>query len=323
MQIGCLFGVMTAAAMAVHPATAQEAGGKRVGIILQGGPWYAVVEGLREGLNQSGYVEGRQYVLDIRDTHGDLKAAEEAARNLEEQKVDLIYTAATSVSLAAKQATTRTPIVFYAGTDPVVVKLVDSIPRPGGRLTGVHTQITDVTGKRVELLREIVPNLRRVVTYYNPTNVAAVQSTKEAREATQKLGLELLERPVASVEELRNALRAFRSGDADAYLAAADAMLDREARSVIEMLLANKLPSMFYVQDVVARGGLASYSPDFKGGGRMSAAYVRRILEGANPADLPVEQSDRLILMINLKTAKQIGLTVPETILIRADTVIE
>jgi putative tryptophan/tyrosine transport system substrate-binding protein len=207
MQIGCLFGVMTAAAMAVHPAAAQEAGGKRVGIILQGGPWYAVVEGLREGLNQSGYVEGRQYVLDIRDTHGDLKAAEEAARNLEEHKVHLIYTAATSVSLAAKKATTRTPIVFYAGTDPVVVKLVDSIPRPGGRLTGVH-------------------NLRRVVTYYNPTNVAAVQSTTEAREATQKLGLELLERPVASVEELRNALRAFRSGEADAYLAAADAMLD-------------------------------------------------------------------------------------------------
>jgi len=118
MQIGCLFAVMTAAAMAVHPAAAQEAGGKRVGIILQGGPWYAVVEGLREGLNQSGYVEGRQYVLDIRDTHGDLKSAEEAARNLEEQKVDLIYTAATSVSLAAKQATTRTPIVFYAGNRP-------------------------------------------------------------------------------------------------------------------------------------------------------------------------------------------------------------
>ena len=100
-------------------------------------------------------------------------------------------------------------------------------------------------------------------------------------------------------------------------------MLDREARSVVEMLLANKLPSMFYVQDVVAGGGLASYSPDFKGGSRMSAAYVRRILEGANPADLPVEQSDRLILMINLKTAKQIGLTIPETILVRADTVIE
>jgi putative ABC transport system substrate-binding protein len=106
--------VMSAAAIVVRPTAAQEAGAKRVGVILQGGPWYAVVEGLREGLSQSGYVEGKQYVLDIRDTHGDLKAAEEAARNLEEQKVHLIYTAATSVSLAAKQATTRTPIVFYA-----------------------------------------------------------------------------------------------------------------------------------------------------------------------------------------------------------------
>jgi putative ABC transport system substrate-binding protein len=132
-----------------------------------------------------------------------------------------------------------------------------------------------------------------------------------------------LERQVSSVDELRHALQAFKSGEADAYLAAADAMLDREARSVIEMLSVNKLPSMFYVQDVVAAGGLASYSPDFKGGGRMSAAYVRRILEGANPADLPVEQSDRLIFMINLRTAKQIGLTIPDTILVRADTVIE
>jgi putative ABC transport system substrate-binding protein len=323
MQLGRLFAVMIATATVVHPTTAQEAGVKRVGIILQGGPWYAVVEGLREGLNQSGYVEGKQYVLDIRDTHGDLKAVEEAARNLEEQKVHVIYTAATSVSLAAKQATTRTPIVFYAGTDPVVVKLVESIPRPGGRLTGVHTRVTDVTRKRVELLRELVPNLRRVVTFYNPANLAAVQSSKEAREAAQTLGLELLERRVGSVEELRHALQAFRSSEGDAYLAAADAMLDSEARSVIEMLSANKLPSMFYVQDVVAGGGLASYSPDFKGGGRMSAAYVRRILEGADPADLPVEQSDRLILMINLKAAKRIGLTIPETILVRADTVIE
>ena len=294
-----------------------------MGVILQGGPWYAVVDGLREGLNQSGFVEGQRYILDIRDTRGDLRAAEEAARNLEQQKVHLIYTAATSVSLAAKRATTNTPIVFFAGTDPVAVKLVESIPRPGGRLTGVHTPVTYATGKRLELLREIVPNLRRVVTFYNPANPAAIESVKEAREAARSLGLELTERHVASLQELQNALKALSTDEADAYFAASDAMLDSHAHFIIEMAKAKKLPSMFYLQGVVADGGLASYSPDFREGGRLSATYVRRILEGTNPADLPVEQIDRLVFVINLKTAKQIGLAIPESILIRADKVIE
>jgi putative ABC transport system substrate-binding protein len=314
---------MAAAVMLVHPAGAQDLRVHKVGVILQGGPWYAVVDGLREGLSQSGYVEGRRYVLDIHDTRGDLKAAEEAARNLEQQKVHLIFTAATSVSLAAKRATKNIPIVFFAGTDPVAVNLVESIPRPGGRLTGVHTPVTYATGKRLELLREIVPNLRRVVTFYDPVNPAAIESAKEIRLAARILGLELLERHVASVAELQKALRGFRGGEADAYFAAADAMLDSETQSVIAMVKSNRLPSMFYLQSAVADGGLASYSPDFREGGRLSAMYVRRILEGMNPADLPVEQMDRLVLLINLRAAKQIGLSIPETILIRADRVIE
>jgi putative ABC transport system substrate-binding protein len=323
MQTNHVWAAVIAITMLLHPAAAQESGVKRVGVILQGGPWYAVVAGLREGLNQSGYFENKQYILDIRDTHGDLKAAEEAATNLEEQNVDLIYTAASSVTLAAKRATKRTPIVFYAGTDPVALELVESMPRPGGRLTGVYTRVTEVTGKRLELLREIVPNLHRVVTFYNPANLAALESVKEARKAAQSLGLDLLERPATSVDELRKGLQAFRNGEADAYLAASDSMLDEEAHSVLEMVKANGLPSMFYVQDVVVEGGLASYSPDFREGGRVSAAYVRRILEGVNPASLPVEQSDRLVFLINLRTAKQIGLVIPETILTRADKVIE
>jgi putative ABC transport system substrate-binding protein len=194
MRIKLLFGAMTAAVMLVHATGAQEVRVQRVGVILPGGPWYAVVEGLREGLNQPGFTEGKRYILDIRDTQGDLRAAEEAAKELEQQKVHLIYTAATSVSLAAKRATTNTPIVFFAGTDPVAVNLVESISRPGGRLTGVHTPVTYVTGKRLELLREIVPNIRRVVTLYNPANAAAIESVKEAREAARSLGLELIKR---------------------------------------------------------------------------------------------------------------------------------
>jgi putative tryptophan/tyrosine transport system substrate-binding protein len=161
------------------------------------------------------------------------------------------------------------------------------------------------------------------VTFYIPANPAAIESVKEAREAARSLGLELIERPIASAEELQEALQALRTGEADAYFAASDALLDSQAHSIIEMTKAKRLPSMFYLQEVVADGGLASYSPDFREGGRLSATYVRRILEGTNPADLPVEQIDRLVFVINLKTAKQIGLAIPESILIRADKVIE
>src|SRR5262249_13021647 len=135
-------------------------------VILQGGPWYAVIDGLRQGLKQLGLTEGKQFVLDIRDTAGDLKKVADVARILEREGASLIFTIAASVSLAAKQATQDVPIVFFAGTNPVTVHLVESIPRPGKRLTGVWARATDVTGKRLELLREIAPHVRRVVTYY-------------------------------------------------------------------------------------------------------------------------------------------------------------
>ena len=290
---------------------------------MQGGPWYAVVEGLRDGLNELGLVEGKNFVLEIRDTEGDLKAVERAAKELEQTKVNLIYTAATSVSLSAQKATEKTPIVFVAGTNPVTVKLVNSIRAPGDRLTGVHVRATDLIGKRLELLREIIPDLRRVVTFYNPSNRSAIEGAKEAREAARLLGLELIERKVASVEELQNALRTYRTGEADAFIAVSDAMIDSQIQSVIDMARANRLPTMHYELIAVEQGGLVSYSSDFKDAGRQSAKYVQQILAGTSPAQLPVEGIDTLKFVINLKTARQIGLNIPERILLRADKVIE
>lgn len=303
--------------------SAQPVKAYRVGVILQGGPWYAVIDGLREGLEKLDFIEGNQFVLDIRDTRGDLEAVEKAARNLEEQKVNLIYTVATSVSLAAKRVTLNVPQVFVAGTDPVAVQLVNSMARPGGRSTGVHFLSTDLTGKNLQLLREIVPHLRRVVTFYNPSNRSAIESVKEGREAARHLGLEFIERQVASPEELDKAVRAFRADEADAYLAVSDAMVDRHADIIIEMGKALRLPTLFYQQALVVKGGLVSYSVNFNEVGRVSAKYVQRILTGTSPTDLPVERIDRLVFMINLKIAKHIGLAIPETILIRADKVIE
>jgi putative ABC transport system substrate-binding protein len=304
-------------------ASAQQPKAPKVGVILQGGPWYAVVEGLRDGLNELGLVEGKNFVLEIRDTEGDLKAVERAAKELEQAKVNLIYTAATSVSLSAQKATEKTPIVFVAGTNPVTVKLVNSIRAPGDRLTGVHVRATDLIGKRLELLREIIPDLRRVVTFYNPSNRSAIEGAKEAREAARLLGLELIERKVASVEELQNALRTYRTGEADAFIAVSDAMIDSQIQSVIDMARANRLPTMHYELIAVEQGGLVSYSSDFKDAGRQSAKYVQQILAGTSPAQLPVEGIDTVKFVINLKTARQIGLNIPERILLRADKVIE
>ena len=186
----------------------------RVGVITSGGPWYEVIDGLRVGLRKLGFEEGKQFVLTIRDTKGDTKVAEEAARNLEQEKVDLIYTTQSSVTIPARRATADIPIVFCAGADPVDLGLVDSFAKPGGRLTGVFYRDTDLTAKRLEILKEMVPKLRRVVTFYDPRGPVGSQAAKLVREVARPLGIELLERHFASVEELQARIRALkRQGD--------------------------------------------------------------------------------------------------------------
>src|SRR5262249_48285076 len=203
---------------------AQQARGCSIGVILQGGPYYAAVDGLRDGLKELGLEERKQFILDVHDAKGDLKAVEPTARSLEEQ-VDLIYTVGTSVTSAAMRATKRVPIGFYAGTDPVALGLVKSFREPGGRLTGIHSQSTDVTGKGLDLVKEMIRRLRRVVTCYNPDNPVARRSLTIARDAARQLKVELLERLVASVEELRAGLRALQPREADAFFFESDELV--------------------------------------------------------------------------------------------------
>ena len=295
----------------------------RVGVVHQGGSYWQTVDGLRDGLKEMGFEEGKQLVLQVHDANGDLKSIEAAARRLEEERVDLIYAVTTSAAVATKRATRSVPIVFYSGSDPVAVHLVESFRKPGGRLTGVHGQLTDLTAKRLELLKEMVPRLRRVVTFYNPENPAAQQSVKLARDAARQLKVELIERLVTSVEELRLGLRALRPGEADALLYVSDAMVGSHDDLLIESAMAKRLPTMLSYKGSVAKGALASYGEDYHTFGRMSAKYVQRILLGADPGTLPVEQLDRPQFFINLKTAKVLGLTIPQSVLLRADHVIE
>jgi putative tryptophan/tyrosine transport system substrate-binding protein len=307
----------------VYAAYPQGGSVRKVGVILQGGSWYEVVEGLREGLKGIGFEEGKQYALDIHDMHGEIGTVEQEARTLEQQQVALLYTLSASVSVAAKRGTSKTPIVFVVGTNPVVVDLVESIRKPGGRLTGVQFRATDLTGKRLEMLLEIAPRVHRVVAFYDPQNPAARESAHEAREAAQKLNLELVERHVNSVSQLQKALEAFKGDEADAVIAISDAMVDSQIQYIIDMANALKLPTMLYDPAAVAKGGLATYSADFKEVGRLSAKYVYRILQGANPAEFPVEGADKLLLVINLKTARQLEIKIPESVLTRADKIIE
>jgi putative tryptophan/tyrosine transport system substrate-binding protein len=306
----------------IHRAEAQQAKAYRIGVLLPGEAWYEIIEGLRVGLKRLGLEEGKQITLAIRDSKGDAKAAEEAARKFEEEKVNIIYSTSTSSALAARRATAEIPIVFCSGADPVVVGLVDGSAKPGGRLTGVYTRVTDVTAKRLEILKEMVPKLHRVVTFYDPGRPPAIESVKLAREVAQQMGLQLLERQFTSVGEFQAAVRSLRAGEVDGYLAVSDPTVSNQAQLIIDTARDKKLPTMFEHLSNVTRGGLASYTVSFHEVGRVSAKYVQRILSGVKPQNLPVEGIDKIDLVINVKTAKQIGLTIPPNVLARADRVI-
>ena len=231
--------------LAVFPAEAQPSKIYRIGAIHQGGPYKAVVEGLRDGLKQSGLEEGKHFVLEIRDAKGDLKAVEEAARNFEREKANLIYAVTTSTVTAARNVTSKIPIVFAVGSDPVASGLVRSFGKPDGRLTGVQFSTTDLTGKRLEILKEILPKLSRVIIIYNPNNPMSAEAAALARQAGKQFGVQLVERQAGSLEQLRQRVDALQAKEADAYFYISDAMVASQAQLVIDMAMSKKLPTMF------------------------------------------------------------------------------
>jgi len=320
MLVSCLAAVVLAS---VHLAQAQQPTVYRVGVIHEGGPYTVAVDGLKDGLRELGFEEGRQYVLEIRDVKGDPKAVAEAARSLEQRKVSLIYTLGTSVTTAAKRATTEVPIVFGGGSDPVVAGLVESFARPGGRITGVHYSSGDLTAKRLEILKAILPELRRVVTFYDPKSEVALRAAKSAREAGRQQNVEIVERQVASVEELGPSMNALKAKEADAYFYIADAMVLSQAQYIIDTARAKKLPTMFGEYSLVKQGALVAYGVSYYDVGRLSAKYVQRILTGTSPQDLPTESLSKVGLAVNLKTARELGITIPQSVLLRADEVIQ
>jgi putative tryptophan/tyrosine transport system substrate-binding protein len=302
---------------------AQQAKVYRIGALFPGGPLSETIDGLRGGLGELGLEEGKKFTLAILDTKGDAKTAEEAARKFEREKFDVIYALTLPVATSAKAATTNIPLVFCVGTDPVAMGLVDSFVKPGGRLTGVQYLVTDLTAKRLEILKEILPKLSRVVTFYNPGDPVAPGAAKLAREEAGRLGLKFIERHVSSVEELRKVLQALKPGEADAYFFVTDVMVIGQVQLIIDTANAKKLATMFHERSLVTNGALASYGQNYYEIGRVSAKYVQRVLSGVQPRDLKVETIDDVELAINLQTAKQLGLTIPPNVLARARKVIK
>jgi len=304
-------------------ARGQSASVARIGVILYGGTYAPIIEGLRAGLKELGVAEGKAYALEVFDAKGDAKAVEEAARRFERERVRLIYSVPTSATVIVKRATTDIPIFFCVGTDPIAIGLVESFAKPGGRLTGVNYLATDLTSKRLELLKDLLPKLRRVVTFYRPGHPPAEASARLAREAGRKLGIQVVERHVRSVPELRAALAALKAGDADALFPVSDALVFAQSQLLIDTSKALRMPLMIYEQTLAERGALVSYGVDYREIGRQSAKNVQRMLAGARPGDLPVENVSRFAFVLNRRTAQEIGVAIPPAMLVRFDRVIE
>ncbi len=295
----------------------------RVGVIIQGGAHQTGLAGLRKGLRELGVDEGRHVSLIVRETKGDLRAAGAAAAELERDGIAVIVSFGMSPTLAIKQATTTVPMVYVGGTDPVAAGLADSVARPGGRVTGVRHLIAELTAKRLELFRELVPNLRRVAVFYNPNNPIARSAMALAREAAQQLGLELVERQVTSPEEIRQEAEGLGKLGVNGYYFVSDATAIGQHDLITDAANRFRLPTMALELDVVRHGALAGYGLNYGELGRLAAKFVNRILAGDRPGDLPIEDITVPALAINLKTARAIGIEVPADVLARADEVIE
>jgi putative ABC transport system substrate-binding protein len=273
-------------------------------------------------LRELGWIENRTVAIEYRWGEGRDERFAEIAAEFVRLKVDLIVAPTTSPAIAAKQATSTIPIVFVGAGDPVATGLVPSLARPGGNVTGLALQSPDTSAKRLELLREVVPNLRRLAIMGNVGNPAPVLEMGEAQAAASKLGLEVIISEIRRAEDIAPVFDAL-SSRAQALYVAGDPLVNTNRIRVITLALGARLPTMYGIRDYVEAGGLMSYGANIVDQHRRAADYVDKILRGAKPGDLPVEQPTKFDLLINLTTAKALGLTIPESFLLRADEVVE
>ena len=289
----------------------------RVGVLNEA--WTAnhpTVEGLKAGLKELGLEEDRDVTFDTHFTKGDPSATNAATAALVKAQVDLLFTSNEAATRAAKHATQKVPIVFTLVGDPVAVGIVAQLAHPGGNVTGVSNLTTELVPKRIETLQKLVPAVQRIWVIYYPGDPSSVAAARKAQEAGPRLKLRVVDRPVRTAEDLERALKEL--GPGDALLPPDIATMDIPA-VLLEASLAARIPAVFPAALWVGNGGLVSYGPDYYAQGVQAARLVAKILRGARPQDLPVEGADKIDLVVNLKTANLLGLTVPRKVLLRAD----
>ena len=296
----------------------------RIGFLLATSPSSnaARYEAFRQGLRELGYVEGKNLVIDRRFAEGKLDRLPSLAAELVRLNVDVIVTSGGISTRAAKEATVTIPIVMVQDNDPVANGFVASLARPGGNITGLATLAPELSGKRLELLKEIVPRLSRVAVFGTSINPGNAQSLKEIQLAAGAFKVQLQYLDVLEPKDIETAFRAATKGRADAVIVLVSSVLNSHRTQVVELAVKARLPVIYPFLEFVEAGGLMTYGVNFTDLYRRAATYVDKILKGRTPADLPVEQPMKFEFIVNLKAAKAIGLTIPPNVLVRADKVI-
>ena len=294
----------------------------RIGVLGGSSPPDPFVEAFKQGLRELGYVEGQNISIEYRWAEGRVERLPGLAADLVRLKVDVIV-ASSQAAVAAKQATTAIPIVMPIITDPVKLGLVASLARPGGNATGFATQNDELPGKWMELVKETLPKVSRVAVLFQPTYDGGVQ-LKASEAAARSLGVRLQALKVERPDDFVTAFAEVQKNRAEALIVSSSGLFYLHRTRLVEFAAKHRLPTIYHQSGfVVGAGGLMSYGPDFHDLFRRSATYVNKILKGAEPADLPVQQPTKFELIINLKTATTLGLTIPQSLLLRADRVIE
>jgi putative ABC transport system substrate-binding protein len=280
-------------------------------------------EAFRQGLRELGYVEGKNIVIEWRFAEGKLDRLPALAAELVRLKVDVIVSSGPAVTRPVKEATSTIPIVMTFDNDPVGNGFVASLARPGGNITGLSTLAPELSGKQLELLKEVVPKLSRVAVFGNSIQPGNAQALNEVEVAARAFKVQLQKLDVLDPRDVETAFRTASKGRAQAVLLLSSPVLPPQRTQIADLAVKNRLPTMYFRSDFVEAGGLMSYSASFSDLDRRAATYVDKILKGRTPADLPVEQPIKFEFVINLKAAKQIGLTIPPNVLVRADKVIK
>jgi putative tryptophan/tyrosine transport system substrate-binding protein len=295
----------------------------RIGVLRPGLAAAPNYEAFRQGLRELGYVEGQNVLLEFRDGEGKAERLPDLAAELVRLKVDVIVTSSTPAIQAVKQATVTIPIVMGFSGDPVGTGLVASLAKPGGNITGLSDIGPEISGKQLELLKEAFPTISRVALFLNPSNQGNRLRLKAAEVTAGELKVQIQALEVQSTNDVEKAILAISKGRAQALMTLRDPAINVNRKRIVEFAAENRLPTMHTDKEPVEAGGLMSYGPDVPDLFRRAATYVDKILKGTKPADLPVERPIKFEFVINLKTAKQIGVTIPPNVLARADKVIK